>query len=192
VQPLPARRQHPEPGAPEQRTRHERTDVENVLAVVDHEEQVLRGQRSAEPVHRVGDLVGIGTDRGEHRCGDQGRVPDLGEVDEGHAVGKVRCRGGCHRDRQPRLADPGRPRQRQLPCGRVRQESIDHGQIVVPSHQWVRRGRKRTMEWSARPAHVRSLSRTGPGSIPCRPPRTAALVRRWQIARPLDEFFANQ
>jgi len=36
------------------------------------------------------------------------------------------------------------------------------------------------------------MSRTGSGPVSRRSPRTAPLVRRWQIARPLDEFFANQ
>ncbi len=188
VQPLPARRQHAEPGAPAQRRCGGETGVEHVLPVVDQEEQVLVDQRPAELLGRLGQVDVVDADGGQHRRGYQGRVPDLGEVDERHAVDVVRRSGRRRSGGQPRLADARRAGHRDHTPGRVLEEPPDRQQLVVPPHQRARRCRERSTGPSPCPAHSGPMSRTGSGPVPRRSPRTAPLVRRWQIARPLDEF----
>ena len=124
----------------EQPAEHRRC-VEQVLEVVEHDERPPAAQRGDEDFQ--GSAVGPldQAERADDRRRDEVGVADWGEVDEHHAARELcveTCRG---LDREPRLARPGRSRQRQKTHVRFAQQRADLPLLPAPTHE---RGRSRS------------------------------------------------
>ena len=92
--------------------------VEQLLEVVDHDERLDADQR-----------LELGTD-------ELGRV-EAGERHEPCAVGEVRCEPVRDFEREPRLADPARPGQREQ--ARLGEQGDRCVEILVATEQWASR-----------------------------------------------------
>ena len=136
MQRRPAGSQHLEGGTAAQQDGHQVShDGRQVLAVVKNQEEMAgaqdEGQRFDEgPVARVGDAGGH-RDRRRHLAG----IAQRSQLDQQHPIGEGAGNRIGHRERQPRLADPTGPRQRQERDGGGEQQGLGGGQLVAPPDQ---------------------------------------------------------
>ncbi len=84
--------------------------LDDVLAVVEHDQHLVVADRPAQVVERPG-LVGLGAERRAHRPRDQARFGHGRQVDEPDAGREPVDQLLAHADRQARLAAPGRAAQ---------------------------------------------------------------------------------
>jgi hypothetical protein len=109
--------------APEQINKQQRCAVRvgKVLEIVEHEQQGRRVcQRLDDLIHRGHARLPVPPQRVQNGVGDPGRVGDLGERREEHAIVKKRGEPSGRLDRQPGFAAPPQPGQGQQAGGRRR------------------------------------------------------------------------
>ena len=114
----------------EERAGQDGARVQQVLAVVDHEQEAFAGKEVRERDERPVGRAVLGTERDEDGLRDEQRVVDRGQRREPDAIGKAARHLGGSADRQPRLAHPATARQRQQARGR--QQPLDFMQLVAP------------------------------------------------------------
>jgi hypothetical protein len=139
----PAGDQQLEPGRGLEQGRQIRRRLDHLLEVVQHQEQVLIGQRTPERLDQgrvdlLLDPAGLG-DRGE----DEGGIADGRERDEDDAIGKAGGEVVGHGQRQPGLADPTGAGQGQDRHIRIEQQVADSRHFPVPADQGRARHRER-------------------------------------------------
>ena len=111
-----------------------------MLTVVEHQEQLTVADRPVDPVpQRVDSSGGDPECRGDQRL-DRAALPSRGEFHPPHTtthVGAPTCRV---RQREPRLADPARTRQRDQPT--FSEQPAQQIELLVASHDARQRGRQ--------------------------------------------------
>ncbi len=143
AQPHPAGGQDRQARAGAEQVGDDRRRRDDLLEIVEEQQQALLAQRPREPIEErnvaaLPDPEGLG-DRG----GDQGRVADRGEADEPHPIGEGRGDLGGHGLRQPGLAHPAGPGQRQQPHIVAAQEAGDGRHLALPADQRRQRSGQR-------------------------------------------------
>ena len=138
-QPLPARHEQPEPGTRAQRRDQVGSRGQHVLAVVDHEQQLLAGQRTAHAAGqraawRVAQAEGP-RDLRDHHAG----IADRGEVDEHDPVVEPEGHRAGGGDGEPGLADAGRPGQREQAGVGSGQRAFQVGELGLAADKRQRR-----------------------------------------------------
>ena len=134
IQAFPAGGQEPHPPAlGKQRGHQTRRRLQDVLAVVQHHQQLTVGQRAHQPGGRS-EHIPFGHTQGLRDAGrDQGRIGKRAQLDQPGAVAKAGLGERRHPQRQPGLAAPTRTGQRDHP-GRA--EAFEHGSYLrTPARQ---------------------------------------------------------
>ena len=141
IQAFPAGGQEPHPPAPgNQRGHQARRRLQDVLAVIQHHQQLTAGQRADQPGGR-GRRIPLGHAQGPRDAGrDQRRIGERGQLDQPGAVAEAGLGQRRHPQRQPGLAAPARAGQRDHP-GQA--EAFEHGSYLrAAAHQRAHLGRQ--------------------------------------------------
>jgi hypothetical protein len=140
LQRLPAGGEDAQPGAAaEQRFDQQRTGVDQVLAVVQHEQRPSLPEGGCHRVEqRPSRPFGHG-ERGGHRLGQQVRVRHRDKLDHPHAVPERPLGAAGRFQDEPGLAGPGRPGHGHQPASA--EQPAQPGQLRRPAHETVQRGR---------------------------------------------------
>ena len=141
IQAFPAGGQEPHPPAASEQLGHQaRCPLQDVLAVVQHHQQLTAGQRAHQPGGRGG-RIPLGNAQGLRDAGrDQGRIGERGQLDQPGAVAKAGLGERRHPQRQPGLAAPSRTGQRDHPAAA---EPVTHGSYLrAAAHQRAHLGRQ--------------------------------------------------
>ena len=101
---------------------------DHVIAVVQQDQRAAIAQLIGERLDQRSAGCLPDAEDGRHRPG-QRSLADRRQIDEPHAVGKQVDRLTCDLHRQPRLAAPAGPRQRQQPC--VWQQPDELGDLLL-------------------------------------------------------------
>ncbi len=116
---LAARRQHAQARArPQQRPDRPRAGVRQMLAVVEHEQQLPRRRRVGERRHRRAARLLANAERRADRRRNQGRVGEPAELDQPHAVAEAVDHRARDLEREPGLSDSARTDERHEPVAR--------------------------------------------------------------------------
>ena len=103
---LPGRGHDPDATGPgEERADRRRGHLEDVLAVVDHEQELPAGEGLGQRVDEGCITLRRDTEHGRDRRGHRVRVADRRELDEPDPVRELGCELGAGLDREPGLAD---------------------------------------------------------------------------------------
>ena len=138
---FPAGGQHPQPGRrPQQQVRQLGGGVHQVLAVIQHQQQLpareVAGQRRLR--RKAGPV--LQAQRARDRVGHQRLLPQLVQPDQPHPAGKRPSQLGGGPQRQPGLADPADPGQRHQPG--PGQQPPDLGQLTAAAGEAGQLGRQ--------------------------------------------------
>ena len=106
-----------------QRLGHSRRRVDDVLAVVEHEEQPPSAERPRDPLGRRLGPAELQPGRRGDDGGDECRVRQWRQIGEPGAIGAARQQAPCHLQAEPRLAHPAGADQGD---GTVRPEQTGH------------------------------------------------------------------
>ena len=131
AEPFPAAHQYPDPGRGGEQLRDQWRGADDVLVVVEDQQEGQRGEvlqyRGGQRLSGyLGDVQRLGEER-HHEVG-AGRV---GQRYEHRAVGEPVRDGRADRERQPRLADPGRADQGDQPAFGEQLRDL-HGLVLPP------------------------------------------------------------
>ena len=121
---------------------------------------IRRSCNDAAPMSRNPERAGDGVQ-------DEIGIGDRGEIDEGDPVGKVFAHLGCNSNRQARLANATRARQRQESHGGITQQRDKGGHLLITRNQ------RRQRDWKLCATAARE------GSRPPERQERIAEVRRW-------------
>ena len=89
--------------------------VEQMLAIVEHDDELALRQERREAMQRVVDRLIDQSDRGRDRIQRAHIIGHRREIDETRAIRERRAESGCHLDRQPRLATSAHTGERDHP-----------------------------------------------------------------------------
>jgi hypothetical protein len=150
AQALPARRQHRHlRAAAEQVGGKRRTSLPQMLAVVQHEQPLLRSKHRGKPVDGRRSGAFFDAERRSDRPRQQHRSGHGAQVDQINSVRERRAHGYGSLDRQPGLTDAARADQRDQPPGQ--HQSGNLGELALPADE-RRQGRRH----AARPVPQRT------------------------------------
>ena len=141
IQAFPAGGQEPQPSAlGKQRGHQVRRRLQDVLAVVQHHQQLTAGQRADQPGGR-GRRIPLGHAQGLRDAGrDQGRIGKRAQFDQPGAVPEAGLGERRHPQRQPGRAAPAGAGQRDQPAAA---EPVTHGSYLgAAAHQRAHLGRQ--------------------------------------------------
>jgi hypothetical protein len=154
IQAFPAGGQEPHPPAlGNQRGHQARRRLQDMLAVIQHHQQLTAGQLAHQPGGR-GRRIPLGHAHGLRHAGrDQRRIGERGQLDQPGAIAEAGLGERRHPQRQPGLAAPARAGQRDHP-GRA--EAFEHRSYLgAAAHQRAHLGRQ-----PRRPLHKTCRLRT--------------------------------
>jgi hypothetical protein len=118
---------------------HRRGGGDNMLAGVQHQQQLPIGERLRYALRRNLTRAKLEPDRSGNRGGNERGIGERRELDQPHPVGKLRQHSTCHREREPRLADAAGASQGDET---MRGKAHDFAQLIVPADQLGNRPRQ--------------------------------------------------
>ena len=141
IQAFPAGGQEPHPAAPGKQRGHQgRRSRQDVLAVVQHHQQLTADQLAHQPRGRGGRIPLRHPQRLRDASRDQRRIGERGQLDQPGAIAKAGLGQHRHPQRQPGLAAPARASQRNHPGSA---EPLTHGSYLrAAAHQRAHLGRQ--------------------------------------------------
>ena len=176
------RDQHPQPGRRGEQHRHQlRRRVEHRRAAVEHQQTGSVGDRGGDISGPRGAVRQPDPERAGHRVPQEVGIDQVGEVDRPRLLPACPLVVGRRGTGQGRLADPGRPGERDQP--RRTQCPPQVGELLAPPEQGLTRTRRdhgQPRMWGRllrRVPHGRQSSSSRRAS-PCRSRTTAAASRR--------------
>ncbi len=142
----PARHEHSEPRRMLQEGGYERRCRQQPLEVVEHEQRVAVGEVGRDCGRQVAALLREPEGRCDRRT-DQPGVLERGKVDEERSSGQLRGELACDLDRESRLSDASRPRERHQAAVRFAERSTHGGNLESPPDQPGQRPRELRRGW---------------------------------------------
>ena len=141
VQALPAGGQDPHPAAlPGQHDHYPACRGQDMLAVVQHDQQLAARQRRHDARHRVRGISFRHAQRLGDRRGNERGIGEGGQLDQPCAIPEARLSQRRHPQRQPGLAAPARTGQRDHPAAT---EPLTHSSYLgAAAHQRAHLGRQ--------------------------------------------------
>ena len=131
--------------------------VEDVLAVVEHDQQPSTSEGRSQALGDGQADLGGDSQPGGYRVGHSGWIPDGGKFHEPHAVGELRRQLGGDLHCQTGLADPTDPDQRHQPMSG--NQVAELGDLGVPTDEAGRLNRKVARDGVDRPERGKSTRR---------------------------------